>query len=444
MQLSLLTSSHNKLTRDWFSLLLAAILLLASLPLTAKELSSALSIKRQLSLQQAIEKSLLRHPALAGYQYRLMSIDASAKQAAVGEKPEVSLFIEDALGTGQYALLDRAQSTLSISWVLQGGLLEQRSNAAQSKVDVTKIERDILRYDIAAQTAHAFLTVLGLQEKLVVAKKTREYAADILAEIHRRVDAGRSPLADKLQAEVNLQRRELVVEDIQHELKSAMKLLASQWGSSQLDDATVNGDITLSRQLANYDELEKRISNNPEVRYFLTQQRVIDSAITLAQEEVKNRWRFNTGVRRYETTSDYGLTFGVSLPLGKSTRNQHKIAALNAQQARYRADTRAKEIQLSTQLYVLYQELQHSYHLNDALTKNILPRLERALTETQKAYSLGKYSYRAWYALQSEVLETRMQLIDVRLAAHNNLTEIERLTGLNITASRSATRVTNE
>jgi cobalt-zinc-cadmium efflux system outer membrane protein len=73
-----------------------------------------------------------------------------------------------------------------------------------------------------------------------------------------------------------------------------------------------------------------------------------------------------------------------------------------------------------------------------------LPRLERALTETQKAYSLGKYSYRTWYALQSEVLETRMQLIDVRLAAHNNLTEIERLTGLNITASRSATRVTNE
>jgi cobalt-zinc-cadmium efflux system outer membrane protein len=290
MQLSLLTSSHNKLTRVSFSLPVAAILLLASLPLMAKELSSTLSIKRQLSLQQAIEKSLLSHPALAGYQYRLMSIDASAKQAAVGEKPEVSLFIEDALGTGQYAMLDRAQSTLSISWVLQGGLLEQRTNAAQSKVDVTKIERDILRYDIAAQTAHAFLTVLGLQEKLVVAKKARQYTVDIRTEIQRRVDAGRTPLADKLQAEVNLQRRELVVEDIQHELKSALKLLASQWGRSQFDDATVNGDITLSRQLANYDELEKRISNNPEVRYFLTQQRVIDSEITLAQEEVKNRW----------------------------------------------------------------------------------------------------------------------------------------------------------
>ena len=405
----------------------ASIYLCMSISVTAAE-----TPRNELTLRQTVELSLQSHPTLASYQYRVKSADAQAQQAAIGEKPEINLTLEDALGTGEHTGLDNAQSTLSISWVLQGGLLDQRVKSAQSKANVIEIERDIQRYDVAAQTAHAFLTVLAYQERLVVAKNAQQHAVQILREIQKRVDAGRSPSADKLQAEVNLERRELEVEDIQHELKSAKKVLASQWGSANVEFTRVNGALILSEQVINYDTLENEIKNNPQVRYFLTQQRVIDSEITLSREEVKNRWRFNTGVRRYEATEDYGLTFGVSLPLGKSTRNKHQISALSAEQARYMADARAKEIQLSTQLFVLYQELQHSYHLNTALTEKILPRLERALVETQKAYSLGKYSYREWYALQNEVLDTRMELIDVRLKAHNNLTEIERLTGLNL------------
>lgn len=392
---------------------------------------------RDLTLRQTVELSLKNNPTLASYQYRVKSANAYAQQAAIGEKPEINLTLEDALGTGEHTGFDNAQSTLSISWILQGGLLDQRVKSAQSKTNVLEIERDIQRYDVAAQTAHAFLTVLANQERLVVAKKAQQHALQILKEIQKRVDAGRSPYADKLQSEVNLERRELEVEDIQHELKSAKKVLASQWGSSSVDFFKVTGTLTLNEQTINYDTLENEINSNPQVRYFLTQQRVIDTEITLANEEVKNRWRFNTGVRRYESTKDYGLTFGVSLPLGGSTRNQHQISALTAEQDRYAADAQAKEIQLSTQLYVLYQELQRSYHVNNALTQKILPRLEQALAETQKAYSLGKYSYREWYALQNEVLDTRMELIDVRLKAHNNLTEIERLTGLNLMGTSS-------
>ena len=406
-------------------------------------LMAAETPRTELTLRQTVELSLLSHPALASYQFRLNSANAYTQQAGIGEKPEISLTLEDALGTGEHTAFDNAQSTLSISWVLQDSLIDQRVKSAQFKTNVLEIEQDIQRFDVAAQTAHAFLTVLAYQERLGVAKNAQQHALKILKEIQKRVDAGRSPSTDKLQAEVNLERRELEVEDIQHELKSAKKVLASQWGSASVDFLRVNGALTLNQQVINYDTLENGINNNPQVRYFLTQQRVIDTEITLAREEVKNRWRFNTGVRRYEATEDYGLTFGVSLPLGKSTRNRHQISALSAEQARYAADARAKEFQLSTQLYVLYEELQHSYHLNNALTQKILPRLEQALVETQKAYSLGKYSYREWYALQNEVLDTRMELINVRLKAHNNLTEIERLTGLNLMGTSSAKEFEN-
>jgi len=44
--------------------------------------------------------------------------------------------------------------------------------------------------------------------------------------------------------------------------------------------------------------------------------------------------------------------------------------------------------------------------------------------------------------MQTQVLDARMELINVRVKAHNNITEIERLTGLSITrlsSTKSAT-----
>jgi len=411
------------------------MILFGPLPILAEEAGP------DLTLREAVEKSLQSHPGLAAFEYRLDSAEAYAQQAGIGEKAQINLIMEDVLGTGAFNAIDNAESTLSISWVLQGGLLEQRVKSAQSMTNIVAIERDIQRYDIAAQTAHAFLTILAFQERLAVAAKAREQAMQILNEIQSRVDAGRSPLADKLQAEVTLERRDLSIEDIEHELKSAKRVLASQWGSSEPYIFSLDGALTLDADLIDYRELKNGISSTPAMRYFLTQQRVIDSEIALAREEVKNRFRFSAGVRRYEFTEDYGATLGVSVPFGRSTRNQSQISALNAEQAGFRADARAKEVEVATQLYVLYEGLKHNYHLDEALTVEILPRLERALAETQSAYELGKYSYREWYALQNEVLAVRMEMIDVRLQAHSNHVEIERLTGLSLVQPTSTQAV---
>lgn len=385
-----------------------------------------------LSLQEAVAKSLNHHPELAGFNYRMKSTEAYAKQAAVGEKPEINLTIEDAFGSGEFGSLDSAQSTLSISWILEAALLDRRVGAFQAKKTLVEIEREIKSYDIAAETTHDFLTVLAYQERLLVAEQAKKQAQFILKDIEKRVDAGKSPRADQLRAEVSLERRELDVEDIHHELKAAKRKLAAQWGQTSIAFDKVSGSLILPEQVADYVQLQAAISENPNIRYFLTQQRVTDSEITLAKEEAKNRWRINTGVRRYERTDDYGFTVGVSLPIGKSNRNQGRVSALSAEQDRYRADAQAKEIQLATQLYILYEELKHSHHLNDALANKILPRLEQALNETQKAYEVGKYSYLEWSAVQNDVLATRMELIDARLKAHSNMIEIERLTGLSM------------
>ena len=387
---------------------------------------------RSLTLQEAIDRSLRLHPELDGYRYRLKSAEGFVTPAAIGTRPEISLAVEDALGSGQFAAIDNAQSTLSLSWILDDALVARRVQSFRSKTSVAEIENEIKHYDIAANTAHDFLTVLAFQERLALVKKAHQHAQALLNNIVNRVNAGKSPVADQLRAEVNLERRALEVEDIYHELKTSKQALAAQWGEKKADFVEVAGSLIINQALMPYADLTQSIGSNPQVRYFLTQQRVAESEIALAKAEAKNRWRLNAGIRRYERTEDYGFTVGVSLPLGKASRNQGRISALTADRGRYRADAQAKEVQLTTRLYTLYEQLKHSHHVSDALEYKIIPRLEQALSETKKAYSSGKYSYLEWSALQQELLDSRLALVDARLVAQSNTIEIERLTGLKL------------
>ena len=391
----------------------------------------------ELSMQTAIAQSLNRHPDLASFSYRIRSAEGNIQQAAVREKPVLSLALEDAFGTGDYSGFDNAQSTLSISWILDKKLVQRRIGKYQTEKSLIDIESEIKIYDIAAQTAHAFFAVLALQERLIIANKARQHAKNILADVGKRVNIGKAPAADQLRAEVNLEHRELELEDIAHELKSAKIILASMWGATDVNFSLVSGSLNIAQQIIAYDELETAIQSNPEIRHFLTQQRLAESEIALAREEAKNRPRLNTGIRRYESTEDYGMTFEVSLPMGKTSRNQGRISALTADQDRYQADSKAKEIQLLTKVFVLYQELKHSYHINTALERKIIPRLEEALQETYKAYQQGRYGYQEWSVVQQEVLDAQLALVQTRLTAHNNTIELERLTGLPLLRNHS-------
>ena len=407
------------------ALRLLSFYLAASFPVYAAD-----QLEIELSMQEAISRSLNKHPELASFTYRMKSAEGDVSYAAVGQKPELSLLVEDAFGSDEYSRLDNSKATLSVSWILDGELSNRRVGKFQAKKTLVDIERDIKRYDIAAKTAHQFLTVIALQDRLAIAIKAQQHMEKALMGITKRVSAGSALVADQLRAEVSVERRKLNVEDITHELKSAKKILASMWGGAYIDFTSVSGSLNISRLPIEFSALNKAIKTNPRIRYFLTQERIIESEITLAKEESKNRLRFNAGVSRYERTEDYGLTFGVSLPLGKSNRNQGRVSALTADKGRYLADANAIEIQLLTQVFVLYEELKHGHHINDSLENKIIPRLARALKETHKAYQLGKYSYQEWSMVQQELLDAQLALIDARLMALNNTVELERLTGL--------------
>ena len=144
-------------------------------------------------------------------------------------------------------------------------------------------------------------------------------------------------------------------------------------------------------------------------------------------------WRIQTGLRHDQGTGDYSLIAGLSLPFGGSNQNQGRIAEVSAQLEQQHVETTALRIRLETALFVYYKKLEHSQHVAEILSKNVIPRLEKALLESRKAYETGKYSYLELKVLQTELLDAQLNLLENSLASQFNKIEIERLTGVQIT-----------
>jgi cobalt-zinc-cadmium efflux system outer membrane protein len=184
-----------------------------------------------------------------------------------------------------------------------------------------------------------------------------------------------------------------------------------------------------------FDVLLARIEANPELMRFTVEERLNEAELRLAQARSRPSWHVSAGLRRYESSDDFGLVGGVTVPLPIRNRNQGQITEARANVARTRAELTASRVRLETTLFVLYQELNHNIQLAGRLTTDVIPRLERALADTRRAYELGRYGYSEWRIVQGELLDANNELLEASIDAHRIVIEIERLTGVRLAPS---------
>ena len=179
-------------------------------------------------LRKAITQTLNLHPELKSFAIQTQMYSGYAQQAGIKSRPQVGFSIEDALGTGEHSGFKSTQSTLSISWLLDGELVQQKVQTAKNYGSTVAIEQEVKALDLAAQTARYFIQVLVNKERLTLAKFSLSQANKSLAAIDKRVKAGKSSIVDKLKASAEVAKRELVVEDLTHEVDASKYQLFAQ------------------------------------------------------------------------------------------------------------------------------------------------------------------------------------------------------------------------
>ncbi len=393
--------------------------------------------KHTISLHEAVTRTIEHNPHLRAFDYQLKAQEGRVMQAGRAPSPELSLELEDVLGTGAHRGMDSAQTTLSIGWVLEHGIRQRHIDAARAGSSLFSVEADIKQLDAAAETARRYLVSLAYQARRVNADKTVQLAEETTDTVRKRVKAGKTPEAELSRALAELARRKLQREDIEHELLSANRRLAAQWGETTPDFARVEGDIISRPHLTSFETLKSRVQQNPEFARLLSDQRLKKAELQLAQAQNRASWQVNAGVRHIASSNDMAFVTGITIPFGKHARNPGRIAEASADLEKTNLHEKAMQIYIETTLYVMYEKLQHALHVIDALRDEIIPPLEQALSETRRAYNLGRYSYLELRSVQAELLDAHNALIESSVDARRSIIEIERLTGVSIAQATS-------
>jgi outer membrane protein, heavy metal efflux system len=411
---------------------LAAELSVNSSPVLASQVST-------LTWHDAISRTLADNPSLKAFGYQLSAHAGRVQQAGLEPNPELVLSVEDAFGSGNYKEMDSAETSLSISWVLEGNLRNQRVNTAQARTSMLEIEQDIQRIDATATTARLYITALALQTRLQQAGDAITLARNVLKMIDARIKAGKAPNAEAARAKVDLSRRLLEHEDIEHELAVTLRQLAAQWGEKEsaknVSFTQVRGNIFTLPKVTPYNELQHKLNENPRLQYFVTSERWEESQLALAKAQGQAQWRVSAGIKHLSQTNDQALLASVSVPLTIFDRQQGRIAEAHANMELNRAEREAEQVRLETAIFGLHQELLHNLHIIESYRTDILPALEIALDDTRRAYDLGRYSFLEWQAVQREYLEAKSTLVEACVAAHLKAIEIERLTGVALSSN---------
>lgn len=389
--------------------------------------------KGTINLHEAIIKTLEHNPGLRAFDYQLKAQQGRVLQAGLAPSPKLNFELEDVLGTDSIKGVDSAQATLSISWVLERGIRQRYIDAARAGSSLMAVEADIKQFDAAAETARRYLVSLAYQARRVNADKSVQLAEETIRSVSKRVKAGKTPEAELSRAQAELARRKLQREEIEHELRSTNRRLAAQWGETTPTFARVEGDITALFKIASFETLKSQLPQNPEFARLLSDQLLKKVKLELALARDRPSWRLNAGVRHINSTNDQAFVAGITIPFGERTRNPGRIAEARANLAKTNSEEHAARVRIETALYVMYEKLQHSLHVIETVRGEIIPPLEQALTETRRAYKLGRYSYLELRSVQAELLDAHNALIEASIDAHSNIIEIERLTGVSLT-----------
>lgn len=382
-----------------------------------------------LGLQDAIVRTLERNPDLKAFAYELEAQLGRVRQAGARANPELNVLVENGLGSGDRRSFDAAETTLSLAFLIEHGARQRRFEAAEAGGRLIDSETTVRRLDVAAETTRRYLAILTLQEELKELSKAAALAQETLTAVQGRVRAAKAPQAEEARAYAQIARMRLEQEHAEHELATARQRLAALWGSTETEFGPAEGDLLTLPKLEPFESLRERLERNPEFERLVSEKRLREAELQLAETRRRPPWQVTAGVRRFEDESDHAFIVGVNIPLPVRDHTEGAIATARAQTAQVDAKRDALRAQLNAELFALYQELRHSHAEVTLLRDDVLPRIETAVEQSRYAYERGRYGYIEWVAAQRELLELRRALLEASANVHRYRIEIERLTG---------------
>lgn len=397
--------------------------------------SVAVAQATTLSLAQALEKTVKQSPALQEYPLQLRMIDAQRLQAGFKPNPEIGVNLENVAGTGDSQGLDNAELTLTLSQLIEmGDKRALRLEKTQWQQQLLQQQFEISRVDILAATTRSYIRQVELQQikRLITQRISREQR--LLDIARQRAAASNLTDADVTRLELRLVRSQLELTAAEHAMTLGRAQLAAHW-AAEPDFAEVQGSLAELPLLPALAELQTGLMQSAKLTQFVTQVRLHEAELQLANAEQSADIRLSAGIRRIESQNDNALVFGFSMPwqlndpsAGQRLAAQTQIELSSLQQ---------QQLQTTLRLLVqqIYLELEQLRQYSKVLQSTLLPKTHQLQQQSEQGYQQGQVDLFSLLTAEQELRQAEMDLVAAQGRFHLQLLELERLTGHALTVS---------
>ncbi|MBP6506395.1 MAG: TolC family protein [Opitutaceae bacterium] len=382
------------------------------------------------TLREALAAALLKNPALQAQAYEAHIAEARILQAGIRPNPELSVEVENILGTGALSGVKSLETTLQLSQLIELG--ESRAR----RVATTRIERglagtevEVQRIEILAEVARRFTEAVADTERLTVARRAHELGEQTIAAVQARVAVGAASPVELNQARNTLAGLHLAVEHAEHELLVCHQSLAAILGENRPSFGAVHADLQTLPALPEFEDLAARLEQSPLLTRFGDEARWRESQELLARSLRRSSLRISGGLRRVAQSDDFGFVASVSLPLAVRDPAAGTVREARERRDQVAATTQTQRLELRATLFGVYQEMLHARTALAQLTREIIPTAEETLTLINQGYREGRYPLTALLEAQQTLVEFRRQMVANAAAFHLHLITIERLIG---------------
>lgn len=382
-----------------------------------------------IDLSTAVSRTLTANPALQLYPYHVRALEGEALQAGLKLNPTLHADLENAFGTGDSRFLAGHELTLSLSQVIElGQKREKRVDVVDRKSVAIQREYEVKRLDVIASMMRDYYQSLRLQHLMSWNSQRIEAEQAAVEVIQRRASAGVVGKADVMRMQLRLAKSQAKQSELIAQHANSLNVLATHWAESP-DFSEVKGDLNQTPALPEIDNLHQAIQSTPDYMLSVTQARISEAQLALAQAESQANVTVGAGIRRFEASNDNALVFSFSMPLQWQNKNQGNIATA---QAMHQQTLVSQDI-LKTRLEIAVERI-HSAMLNNLnqlqrVDSDLRPVANSLLAEVKRGYQLGLYSVLQWVDAQDELFSIERERIETQHAAHLQFLELERLSG---------------
>jgi cobalt-zinc-cadmium efflux system outer membrane protein len=423
---------QRRLRRDSIGLAICAALVFSAPLRLAAEPSGSLT------LSKAVQRAMAANPRLAAADSEIGIATGKRVQAAVVPNPELSMELDNALGSGQYHGLRSAETTLEIGQLFEfRGKRAARLAVGSAEVDSAYWQLEALRLEILSDTAAGFFNVLAGQRRVEILDAQIVSLDRFTPLLQRRVEAGASSPGEVARAQVAIDLVRADRERARTVLAIARRELAALMGASEPDFARALGDLTRVRRPPPLQTVLRAVDELPQLVRWTALRAQRDAELIQARLKPYPDIRAGVAWRHFDETNDNAVRFGISIPLPVFDRNIGGIAEAEASLAKVAADRAAARIALILTLGRAYDTLAGAVREVDILRTSAIPNARKAVDAIESGYSQGRFTLLEVLDAQNTSTQAALRELEALTSFHTSVATIEGLTGSRLGATRA-------